>query len=59
MPTHSISDSNNFHLRRPVLDAMSSLSGRWSVVNGGKDIEVDLPLSSYSPHERDVYRVRN
>lgn len=54
MPTHSISDPNTFQLRRPVLDAMSALNGRWSVVNGGKDLEVDLELSNYSRHERDV-----
>lgn len=54
MPTHQIDSPDSFHLRQPVLEAMSSLRGRWKVVEGGKALEVDLGLSDYSPHERDV-----
>lgn len=54
MPQHPISDPASFPVRQPVLEAMSSLKGRWKVVNNGQSLEVDLPLSNYSPHERDV-----
>jgi hypothetical protein len=52
--THDIAYPESFDARRPVLAAASSLNGRWRVTEDGKTLEVDLPLSSYSPHERAV-----
>jgi hypothetical protein len=51
---HRIDYPETFNLRQPVLAAAGSLRDRWRVVEGGKALEIDLPLTSYSPHERDV-----
>ena len=51
---HPIVYPDSFDVRRPVLEAASSLSGRWRVSANGKALEVDLPLGNYSPHERAV-----
>lgn len=52
--SHRIDHAESFALRRPVLEAMSSLAGRWRVSPDGKEIEIDLSLSDYSPKERAV-----
>jgi hypothetical protein len=51
---HPIDFTATFTLREPVLAATGSLRNRWRVVEGGKALEIDLPLTSYSPHERDA-----
>jgi hypothetical protein len=51
---HPLADADRFEVRRPVLDAMPSLRDRWRRSEDGKALEVDLPLSDYSPHERAI-----
>jgi hypothetical protein len=50
---YTIYGPESFELRRPVLEAMSALRGRWRVVDGNT-LELDLLLDKYSKHERDV-----
>jgi hypothetical protein len=54
MPKHPIMSPESFKTRQPVLESMSALKGRWKVVDDGKSLEVDLPLTSYSTKERAI-----
>jgi hypothetical protein len=51
---YTIYATKSFELRRPVLAATSSLQNRWRVIDDGKTLELDLRLSIYTPHERDI-----
>jgi hypothetical protein len=52
--SHDLAYEGSFESRRPVLDGIAGLRGRWRLSEGGRRLETDLPLSSYSPHERAV-----
>lgn len=51
---HPIRHPETLSLRLPVLEGLSSMAGRWRVVNGGKELEVDTDLTGLSRSERAV-----
>ncbi len=52
--SHDVAYRESFAIRRPVLEAMKGLKDRWRLSVDGTRLEVDLPLTSYTPHERAV-----
>ena len=47
---HPISSPETYPLRQPVLEQLTSLKGRWKLVEDGSALEVDL--QAMNSHER-------
>jgi hypothetical protein len=49
---HKLGEQKSFELRRPVLEAVSSLRDCWRLSDDKKSLELFMPLSNFSPGQR-------
>jgi len=52
--SHDLQYRESFEARRPVLDSLAALQGRWRLSKDGARLETDLELTSYSRSERNI-----
>lgn len=51
---HPVAFADTFHLRRPVLEAVESLRGKWKLSEDGKSLAVQHDLGGLSSGERAI-----